>query len=530
MDEKPKILIVDDKLANLISLEKILSDFNVEFVRALSGNEALSKTLTNNFAIALIDVQMPDMDGYETVKLMRQSSSTKLLPVIFISAVYSEYYYKIKGLETGAVDFITKPIIPEILRGKVKIFLDLYKQKNQLTNLIGELKATNKNLKYAKEKAENATKTKSLFLANMSHEIRTPMNGIIGMVDILKQTDLSKEQKEFINIIEISGNNLLSIINDILDFSKIESGQIELENLKFNLNKTIEDIIKLLSLKAKNKQLSLIQNIDPNIPKFIKGDPFRIRQIIINLVNNAIKFTDKGSVKIEIIPLEQNKKTIKLLFRVIDTGIGISEEEKKKLFKEFSQTQLSTTRKYGGTGLGLSISKKLAELMGGEIGVKSKKGKGSTFWFTAVFEKCLTEKKEIIKTTEVKNKNVKKLSILLVEDNKINQKVAIFNLKRFEHKIDVADNGKIAVEKFKKNKYDLILMDVQMPVMDGIKATKKIREIENENNITDKIKIIAMTASTMKGDKEKFLNAGMDDFISKPFKIKDLENIFNNMF
>ncbi len=522
-NEKPKILIVDDKIENLVAVEKLLDDFNVEFIRALSGNEAIVSTFLNDFALAIIDIQMPEMDGYETVEFLRQEDRTKYLPVIFVSAIYKDDFYVVKGIETGAVDLISKPIQPEILRGKVKVFLDLYLQKRELERMNAELRI-------AKDKAEAATHTKSLFLASMSHEIRTPLNGIIGMANILKGTTLNKEQQEYLDIINISGNNLLAIINDILDFSKIESGQVELENMAFDLHNEVEEIVKLLALKAGEKRLELHVEIAQNVPGHISGDSLRLKQILINLLNNAIKFTPSGSVTLKIGKLNQSTikdhgskvKKVKLIFRVIDTGIGISEEGKKKLFRAFSQTESSISRKFGGTGLGLAISKNLSKMMNGEIGVESEEGKGSKFWFTAEFE---LSDAVIVRSGESKQSETvsgKTLNVLLVEDNVINQKVALFNLNKLGHFVDVAENGKIALEMFQKNRYDVILMDVIMPIMDGIEATHKIRDLEKRNGIKDPIPIIAMTANALKGEREKLISEGMNEYISKPFKTEDL--------
>lgn len=522
MEEKPKILIVDDKPENLVALESILNDFDVDFVRAFSGNEALTKTLKHEFALGIIDVQMPEMDGYETVQLIHNDPDISYFPVIFVSAIHKEEFYVVKGIETGAVDFISKPIVPTILKGKVKVFLDLYEQRKLL-------QISNEELKSAKEEAERNSFLKSLFLATMSHEIRTPMNGIIGVTDMLKHTPLSEEQEDLVNIIYVSGNNLLTIINDILDFSKIEAGQLELESVRFNLRTIINEIIRLLDIKANEQQDELHADLDKHVPTFVIGDPLRLKQIIINLVNNAIKFTKKGKVTLKVEQISEEDLKIKLKFSVIDTGIGISEEGRKRLFKSFSQLSESTQRKFGGTGLGLAISKNLTQLMEGEIGVESQEGKGSTFWFTAVFDKVDSKEEKQDQRSRVKKKqkstDERKLNILLVEDNKINQKVALASLKPFGHDIKVAENGEEAIEKYKNGKFDVILMDIQMPVMDGYSATREIRKIEKAEKRPHS-KIVALTANARKEDQDESFKAGMDDFISKPFKRQDIERLF----
>ena len=427
-------------------------------------------------------------------------------------------------LKTNGIPFFDKN---GNLIGYLGVDKDITKEKlyeEELIKEIAERKKTEIKLIKTKEEAEAATFSKSLFLAKMSHEIRTPMNGIIGTIDILKDTILTGEQKDFLDIIDVSANNLLSIINDILDISKIEAGKVELENKNFNLYIIVDEIIKLLSFKASEKSLIIHKNISQEVPEFVIGDFVRLKQIIINLMNNAIKFTKKGSITLEIEKTKQVNNKIHLLFRIIDTGTGISEEGQKRLFQEFSQADISITRKYGGTGLGLIISKKLSKLMDGEIGVESKIGTGSTFWFTVVLETGSEIKKESEKKPMKEKQEIsKKLSILVAEDNVINQKVAMINLKQLGHNVEIAVNGKMAVDMYNKNKYDLILMDIQMPVLDGIEATKEIRKIEKENNVSDKIKIVAITANAMKEDKNKCLSAGMDDYITKPFKSEDMD-------
>lgn len=515
---KPKILIVDDKIENLVSLEVVLKNLDVEFIRALSGNEALALTLKHEFALGIIDVQMPDMDGFETVELIHGDPDITYFPVIFVSAIYKEENYVVKGIETGAVDFISKPIIPPVLQGKVRVFLDIYEQKKLL-------EISNSELVIAKEKAEKKDLLKSLFLATMSHEIRTPMNGIIGVAELLKQTPLNEDQIDLVNIMSVSGNNLLLIINDILDISKIEAGQIKLEQRSFDLHQIATEVIDLLEVKVKEQNDHLILNISDDVPQFIVGDSMRLKQILINLTNNAVKFTKNGKVELQINYLGLKNDKHKLEFKVIDSGIGISEEGIGKLFKLFSQVNQSTRREHGGTGLGLAISKNLVELMDGVIGVESEVSIGSVFWFN--ISVSVSMEKEEVKEEPKSITDKSPHNILLVEDNLINQKVACGIIKQLGYKVDVAENGEIAVNMCKKNNYDIILMDIQMPVMDGYTATQEIRKWEKAEK-RKPAKIVALTANALKEDKEKSLNYGMDDFLSKPFKINDIRMVITN--
>jgi len=518
----PKILIVDDLLENLISLEAILDDLNVELIRAFSGQEALRLCSKEDFALVILDVQMPEMNGYETLELLRQRKKTKYLPVIFVSAIHRSDLNIIRGIETGAIDFIPKPIVPEILKGKVAVFLDLYRQRTKLNNLIIELEETNLNLKNAKNEAEEALRTKSRFLANMTHEIRTPLNGVIGLSRMLQKSELNAEQQEWISIITTSGENLLKIINDILDFSKNESGQIVLENIDFEINGLLKNVYKLMKFKADESRLDFSYHLSKDVPPILNGDPFRISQILMNLVNNAIKFTQKGHVKLSVELDDKAKDSISILFRIKDTGIGISEEGKSLLFKEFSQAESSTSRKYGGTGLGLIISKNMVELMHGEIGVESEINKGSEFWFKLSLKEAQNIKDEAPVQTEVVPKDLK---ILLAEDNIINQRVAILMLKQFGLKCDVAKDGMEAFNLYKSEDYELVLMDMQMPNVDGMQSTAMIRTHEREHSIGHPIYIVALTANAMAEDKYQCLQSGMNNYLCKPATEKDFRKI-----
>lgn len=382
---------------------------------------------------------------------------------------------------------------------------------------ITDRKIVEQELIKAKQETEKSAKVKEQFLANVSHEIRTPMNGIMGISRLLLQTKLNDEQQQYVDAIKTSADNLLIIINDLLDISKIEAGKMRFEYVQFKLADVLNSVGELVQQKAKHKNISIEKSLEEKIPSLLIGDPVRLNQILLNLVDNAIKFTEKGSVKIFAKMLNDDEEKSELEFSVQDSGIGIAEDKQKLIFESFTQASSDTTRKYGGTGLGLTIVKKLVELQGGNISLKSKLGEGSTFIFRLSFRKkadtssfTLSEIK-----SEISEGLLKNTKVLLVEDNSINVLLAKKVLMNWGCEVTVAENGKDGLEKFKNANFEIILMDVQMPEMDGYTATQHIRK--DFPSPQNKIPILAMTAFAAEGESVKCLNAGMNDYISKPF-------------
>jgi len=659
-----KILMVDDLPENLYSLKIIFKNENYECVRAGSGQEALEiLEKDQDFAIILMDVQMPGLSGIETVEIMHSNDKFKLLPVIFLTA-NMDSINMFKGYAAGAVDYMIKPLSAEILRAKVSVFVELYRktkeilaQKEQVRYLSSDVEIQKSLSKYsnslieasldplftvspagklmdmneaivritglqrealigsdffayftdpvrardvymdvfsqgsvvnspltlrhvsgkltdvffngavykdskgnvtgivivardvteekriatellnakiaaelatgiaeiAQGKAEKATKiaedavkAKQQFLSNMSHEIRTPMNAIIGFTKVLLRTDLSDRQKEYLQAIKMSGDSLIVLINDILDLAKVDAGQMTFEKAPFKMQESVAAMLHLFETKIQEKNLILVKEYDPQIPKVLLGDSVRLHQVILNLVSNAIKFTSEGQITFSVKVIRQTEKDVTLEFLVKDTGIGIPADKIDSIFENFQQASSDTTRLYGGTGLGLAIVKQLVEPQGGTVKVESEVGKGSTFSFTLNFEKTDKKVQEDNELMDI-DKSVKNVQVLVVEDISLNKLLMKVLLGDFGFDFDIVSNGREAIEKLRYKKYDLILMDLQMPVMNGFDAATYIR-----TELKLSTPIMALTADVTTADLEKCNAAGMNDYVSKPIDEKIL--------
>jgi two-component system, sensor histidine kinase and response regulator len=426
--------------------------------------------------------------------------------------------------ESGEIDYFDGFMQDVTARKEAENAMKMAKQqaeeaKDELEIVNQELEKSIERANLLAEEAVIANQVKSEFLANMSHEIRTPMNAIIGFGDILEDTLLNEEQLDYVQTINRSGNALLSIINDVLDFSKIEAGKLLLEEIDFDIEMLVRDVCEIIRPKLTGGDVELLYHIDDNVPGLLKGDPGRLRQVLINLMGNASKFTKSGEIELSVKMVEQQSDKLTIGFAVRDTGIGIPKDKQDQIFAAFQQADGSTTRKYGGTGLGLSISKSIIENMRGRIWLESKPGKGSTFFFNVSLAEATGRPKtpDIVTAKSVDENLEYSAHILLAEDDRVNQKLAMALLTKAGHTVDIAENGRQALKKVKACDYDLVFMDVQMPIMDGLEATIAIRKAGFRE-----LPIVAMTANAFQSDKDQCLEAGMDEFLSKPIKRDEL--------
>jgi PAS domain S-box-containing protein len=625
------ILIVDDREENIVALRALLERNDIRIFSTTSPNEGLKLAWENQIAIALVDVQMPEMDGFEFVEMLKSNPRTKDILVIFVTAISKDAKYAVKGLGAGAMDYLYKPLDPYITSAKVDSFIQLAKyqaeiklknedlqnfaivvknsadiicsvdaqtlsiqnindavdrimgfkpavllgtsiidfatddQQTMFRTKLGEIitgnlgssvfeiqfdtfskrviwaecrvayqnkvlflnisdispqKSYQNQLIRAKEQAEYGKKVKETFLANMSHELRTPVNGIIGLTSMLRKTELNDQQNSMIDLLEVSSQSLLGVINDVLDISKMEAGKFSIVRSANNVHDLIRSVYGLLKFKADESNIEFLLEIDNDVPLNLMIDSLRLNQILMNLLSNAIKFTERGYVKLKVSVQQKLNDQVKLKFTVEDTGIGILKSKLSTIFDSFEQADDDTASKYGGTGLGLAIVKRLIELKGGELTVSSDVGKGSIFSFINWYTIADKPKGKVEAKTDNALEAFDNVSVLVAEDNLVNQFMLSKMLKDWNIEVEMVDNGRKVLDKLHAKNYDLVLMDTHMPELNGYETAKTIRIDFDEPKRS--IPIISLSAASFDYEQQEAILAGMNDVLSKPFQPREL--------
>jgi len=475
--DKTNILVVDDLPEKCLVYEAILADLGENVICVRSGPEALRQILQTEFAVIVLDVNMPGMDGFETAELIRRRKKSAHTPIIFVTA-YADELLSIKGYSYGAVDYLLAPVVPEILRSKIKVFVDLHRMQRQVERQAAERIALAEE-QARRVAAEEANQAKSYFLANVSHELRTPMNGILGMLELALAESLTDSLHEYLQTAKESADTLLVLLNELLDLSRIESSKFTLELAPFSLRDMIAQTVRPLSVRAQQKFLELICDVPDAVPDTLIGDDLRLRQVLTNLISNAIKFTEQGEVTVRVLQMNEGDNRIKLEFSVTDTGPGISAEAQKRIFEPFTQADHSTTRRYGGTGLGLAIATSLVSLMGGKLQVDSEPGVGSRFYFSIVLPESsldLAAAGELMALSEP----LHGLDILVVDDNATNRQVLRSMLTAWSMRPILASSAQSAIRELRAaseagRKVRVAVIDYVMPERDGMSLVEEIR-------------------------------------------------------